>query len=88
MFRVIEASAEQPSMGRGILLTPAKSRIEPVKVLRGVLTFVASPGWDVEVPVKPPPEAGSGLIWIVPVSMAVVLFVAYRMLTKRKRRDA
>jgi len=84
---VIEAAAEQPIAGRGILLSPAKSRNEPVRVLRGVLTFVTSPPWDVEVPVKPAPVSGSRLTWIVPVALAlVVLFFARRMVANRKER--
>jgi thiol:disulfide interchange protein DsbD len=86
---VIEAAAEQPSSGRGILLTPAKGRKEPVKVLRGVLTFVSSPAWNVEVFVMPAPVPGSRLIWIVPVAMVlVVLFFARRMFADRKERAA
>ncbi len=84
---VIEASAEQRSAGRGILLTPVKTRTEPVRVLRGVLTFVSSPAWEVEVRVKPAPVPGSRLMWIVPVAMALaVLFFARRMFANRKER--
>lgn len=83
---VIEASAEQPRVNRGILLTPVKTRTEPVRTLRGVLTFVTGPAWDVEIPVKPAPVSGSRLTRFMPLALAVVvLFVAYRMVANRKK---
>lgn len=87
---VIEPSAEQHGAEqggmKGLLLTPAKGRDDPVETLRGVLAFENGPGWEVEVPVEPGEGSGNRLKWVAPVAAVLIAFVAYRMFAKRKER--
>jgi len=71
---------------KGLLLTPVKTRDEPVKVLRGVLAFESGPAWEVEVPVEPDAPSGSRVKWITAAAAVAFAYVAHRMIRRRKER--
>jgi thiol:disulfide interchange protein DsbD len=84
----IEPSAPQEAVEGGLLLTPAKSRGEPLRVLRGVLAFASGPAWEVEVAVEPGAPPGNRPKWLWGVAIAVALLFAHRIFSHRKEKTA
>lgn len=87
---VIEPASEQHEVvqgeKKGLLLSPVKTRQEPVKVLSGVLAFESGLAWEVEVPVEPEAPSGNRLGWIATVAAVALAYIAHRMIRYRKER--
>ena len=82
---VIEPSAPQERTAAGLLLTPVKTRKEPVTLLKGVLAFAGGPAWGVEVRVEPGEPSRSRLKWGALAGGVAVLLGTLRILAKRKK---